>query len=160
MAATVKVFVDHAELNVQRKQVKFLGEFVFERLGKKRSDFILQVEDIDLGDVLPRFWLAEFINRRPVVTHGNVSVIELADLGLKNLLQFVVKPLCKVVSLILRCLQSTSNVGSHPKQSLGERCGLNSFALLGVLAEVFEVAAPVEDVEKLFVLTVAEDVGA
>ncbi len=88
-----------------------------------------------------------------------MHVAEAGDVGFQHGFQFVVQALGELVGLILCCLQCTNYIGAYTEKPFGERHCLDGLAFLGIGAKVFEVSAPVEDVEFLFILAHAEYVG-
>ena len=66
------------------------------------------------------------------------------------------KSLRIVVFLIILMLQMEGNLRSECENLLSQRLHNDGFLTVGVLVEILEVPAPVEDVEKLLVLSFAK----
>ena len=63
------------------------------------------------------------------------------------------KSFCKWVLLIFLMLKMEGNISSQTEQSFGQRLRNRCFLSIRILLEIVKVAAPVKDVELLFILT-------
>lgn len=143
----------------QRQDIELLGTLVQGILRQQWRDIVLQGQDIHVRDIGPCILLFEMADRGPFFTDGDMAVGKGHYLFAQPCLQPVMQVAGRVVLLPLLMLELEGNIHPESEEPLRQGLDAHRFLPIGILLEILEIPAPVEDIEAVLILA-AKDTRA
>ena len=154
------LFIDQRELDVEDQDVEAQRCVVGQMAYQNGCHFLFEVDGVNAGDVGPVFLLLELVHDFTGLADGDAFEVEFLYLTPEDVFQLVVEALGELICLVRGVLQDSSEIHAEVKEAFRQGLGRNRVAAIRCLAEILDIAAPVEDEEELLIDALTEDVIA